>query len=903
MWNTFLRLKKSRRNARAELLRPRLLFPVFSLYLKIWGVQRKIIKKIAPKQIKKMPKRGGGEYVVCHGTWAKKNGGISIMRNACEAKRQIMHARVAAFAAALLGILFFGIAAKAFGDNGISTNATDLLLQQAEVAARELSGVTNALRAFWVDEYRTWRDSGSIPGPGGGFPSAWCNGSTGSWTPKSGLLSTLVTKGYLPSGFPVSNFSLSSTNAGDVTVQYTLDETIAQYVPVYLPLASVSGTAVSLLAQRPEEYLIAETVLPSEEMVRRDGKRRDGMGELVSGPTFEDGAEIRMGANATLGWDDGTGRIYGVAQLNAASADFGQLNVDDLQATTLTADTGTVKNLTVTNTLRLEDSAQGARLRTNNTSGTWFQIADSGGSVHLTVTRGGDLYASSGSANRVYHTGNIGSLGLDATWLDRGILPRARLSGTYDINVTGKSDTAGLADRALKLETPRNIAIAGDVTGNVDFDGTKDVTITLTTGGNLAQRNEANPNWVNTGQWTFQGLRVGMGGAGVYAPAASAGEAIEIATSSALAGGGGNAQTGARIFAALPAGWDRGGELRFQAASGLGTYYDASVTVRKDGLVAKSLMFDGSTGLQQLGTTENELRIAVGLPNYYSINSGGTTFFVSAKSLVPDSSGENLGVLVARDANGNIATNSKIVFSGVVGAPTLEFRESGGKMKLFANGNEVYTSDNLPLEVLSLNDLKDVNVGTPSDKQGLVYSNGKWNLKRILLLEDLSGGTGGGAPVGGSEMPSGLVASNPAPLSLKASAYVNAGLFPVEIALRNESSRAITVRNIRLYDGSMLVTDYAPRAGIEPGQGNALSIPALGEATVCAWVPLSLEGEKKIIPGIRTWTIRIIYEDTSVKTLALSLPLTLESENAVYGDLLFIRPGISGAGAYPVSTR
>lgn len=48
-------------------------------------------------------------------------------------------------------------------------------------------------------------------------------------------------------------------------------------------------------------------------------------------------------------------------------------------------------------------------------------------------------------------------------------------------DTSGKADTAGTADDAVKLKTPRNIALTGDVVGNANFDGSGNIAIETST--------------------------------------------------------------------------------------------------------------------------------------------------------------------------------------------------------------------------------------------------------------------------------------------------------------------------------------------------------------------------------------------------------------------------------------
>lgn len=62
---------------------------------------------------------------------------------------------------------------------------------------------------------------------------------------------------------------------------------------------------------------------------------------------------------------------------------------------------------------------------------------------------------------------------LDAAKIATGTIAKARLTGNYDINVTGSAATAGA------WSTGRKITAAGAVTGNVTLDGSQDVTLNL----------------------------------------------------------------------------------------------------------------------------------------------------------------------------------------------------------------------------------------------------------------------------------------------------------------------------------------------------------------------------------------------------------------------------------------
>ncbi len=70
--------------------------------------------------------------------------------------------------------------------------------------------------------------------------------------------------------------------------------------------------------------------------------------------------------------------------------------------------------------------------------------------------------------------GEHGSYYQDASNINKGKLDPARLSGTYNIDISGNAATAS------KLATARTISLAGNATGSAIFDGSGNVTINTT---------------------------------------------------------------------------------------------------------------------------------------------------------------------------------------------------------------------------------------------------------------------------------------------------------------------------------------------------------------------------------------------------------------------------------------
>lgn len=87
-----------------------------------------------------------------------------------------------------------------------------------------------------------------------------------------------------------------------------------------------------------------------------------------------------------------------------------------------------------------------------------------------------------------------------------------RWSGTAYIEV---SPTAGNADTATKLATPRTVALTGDVTGSVSFDGSANVSIAATiAAGSVLLGTDTTGNYVAAVAVPAAGLTVSAAGAG-----------------------------------------------------------------------------------------------------------------------------------------------------------------------------------------------------------------------------------------------------------------------------------------------------------------------------------------------------------------------------------------------------
>jgi len=208
-------------------------------------------------------------------------------------------------------------------------------------------------------------------------------------------ISSLINKGYLSAAFP-TDFAVSILGNEAQISRNISSQAVRNAVKIYIPSATVSGNTVKLLVQRPAQWVAYESALNGK--VSRDGS---------DSPDVLPGAQLDFGSGASINFISNDGKILGVNSLTYKGEE---------------ADTRFV-------------NAAGDNMT-------------------------GDLTI---KGNKAWHAGNDGAgSGLDADLLDgqsgsfyqnagnlnAGIVPTARLSGTYNISISGNAATATNANYA-----------------------------------------------------------------------------------------------------------------------------------------------------------------------------------------------------------------------------------------------------------------------------------------------------------------------------------------------------------------------------------------------------------------------------------------------------------------------
>lgn len=294
--------------------------------------------------------------------------------------------------------LFAVLTPRAFAQDTLS----DEILTQAKAQADLFLELKNALGLDWLDKYNTYLQNPSVnPEP--------------SWTLS---VQDLINNGYLSAGFP-SDFSLSPSGAEVVISRPVSTQSVRDAITIYLPSATISGNTVSLLVQRPAQWIAWQDAL--------NGKvSRDGSGD----PDILPGANLDFGSGSKIEFVSSDGKILGVDSLTYKGKELENRFVN-------------VSGDSMTGPLYINGSV------------VWHAGNDGSGSG-----LDADLL-----------DGQHGSFYRDASNLNTGVVPVARLSGTYNINISGNAATA------TKLATARTISLTGNVSGSASFDGSSNISI------------------------------------------------------------------------------------------------------------------------------------------------------------------------------------------------------------------------------------------------------------------------------------------------------------------------------------------------------------------------------------------------------------------------------------------
>ena len=179
--------------------------------------------------------------------------------------------------------LFAVLTPRAFAQDTLS----DEILTQAKAQADLFLELKNALGLDWLDKYNTYLQNPSVnPEP--------------SWTLS---VQDLINNGYLSAGFP-SDFSLSPSGAEVVISRPVSTQSVRDAITIYLPSATISGNTVSLLVQRPAQWIAWQDAL--------NGKvSRDGSGD----PDILPGANLDFGSGSKIEFVSSDGKILGVDSL------------------------------------------------------------------------------------------------------------------------------------------------------------------------------------------------------------------------------------------------------------------------------------------------------------------------------------------------------------------------------------------------------------------------------------------------------------------------------------------------------------------------------------------------------------------------------------------------------------
>lgn len=265
------------------------------------------------------------------------------------------------------------------------------IIEQAKAQAGLFMDLKNALGLDWLDQYNAYLASpDSAPQP------TWATSVV-----------ALINNNYLSSAFP-TDFQIVPTGQ-EVTIRRTItDQGVKNVLPVYLPSVMISGNTVSLLVQRPAQWVAWEAGLNSK--ISKDGS---------DNPDVLPNASLEFGSGSKIEFINNDGKLVGINSLTYKGQELEDRFVN-------------AAGDNMTGPLKINGNI------------VWHAGNDGSGSG-----LDADLL-----------DGQHGSFYRDASNLNAGIVPIARLSGTYNINISGRASVASEADNADKLDGKDSSAFA-----------------------------------------------------------------------------------------------------------------------------------------------------------------------------------------------------------------------------------------------------------------------------------------------------------------------------------------------------------------------------------------------------------------------------------------------------------
>ena len=267
------------------------------------------------------------------------------------------------------------------------------IIEQAKAQAGLFMDLKNALGLDWLDQYNAYLASpDSAPQP------TWATSVV-----------ALINDNYLSSAFP-TDFQIVPTGQ-EVTIRRTItDQGVKNVLPVYLPSVMISGNTVSLLVQRPAQWVAWEAGLNSK--ISKDGS---------DNPDVLPNASLEFGSGSKIEFVSNDGKLIGVDNLTYKGQELEDRFVN-------------VAGDNMTGSLTISGNK------------VWHAGNDGSGS-------GLDADLLDGKDSSYYRDadkldGQHGSFYQNASNLNAGIVPIARLSGTYNINISGRASIATNADYA-----------------------------------------------------------------------------------------------------------------------------------------------------------------------------------------------------------------------------------------------------------------------------------------------------------------------------------------------------------------------------------------------------------------------------------------------------------------------